>query len=394
MRTDAVRDEVEPSTGTDTKITQDMIDAMRATCMQEITPRYFFNRYATFDTLRHWVEGLGDPNPLFHDEDYASRTRWRTLINHPTFYFSTAMFSSPMGLPGVHGLHSGTDWEFIKPLRSGDEVKAQECLFDIVEKPSSFAGRMFQQTWRSTYSNQRGETTAICYSHAMRTERDTAKDRGKYADVRAHRWDDADLAEIDATYERELTSVCRGSRTRYWDDVVVGEAIDPIVRGPLTVTDIIAFKTGWGWTPFCRTGWYAWDYRQRHPKAYPKDPLLNIPDVPERVHWEDRFAVAIGAPGPYDYGPQRISWTATAVTHWCGDDGWLKRLNVQVRRFNILGDATWVRGEVVDKEIVRDECLVHLAVRCVNQSGIDSLIGRATVVLPRRNVEHSVGIPD
>ena len=381
------------ASGTSTKITEEMIEEMRATRLHEITPRYFFNRYSTFDSMRHWVEGLGDPNPLFRDEDYAKTTRWGSLINHPTFYFSTAMFSSPMGLPGVHGLHSGTDWEFFKPLRPGDEVKAQECLFDIIEKPSAFAGRMFHQTWRSTYRNQNGDTTAICYSHAMRTERDTAKDRGKYAGIEPHRWNAEELAEIDAAYASELTAACRGSQPRYWDDVKVGEAMSPIVRGPLTVTDIIAFKTGWGWTPFCRTGWYAWDYRQRHPMAYPVDPLLNIPDVPERVHWEDRFAAAIGAPGPYDYGPQRISWAATLVAHWCGDDGWLKKLSVQVRRFNILGDATWVRGEVLEKEIVDGEHLVHVAVRCVNQSGQDSLIGRATVVLPTR-IGTFAGIPE
>ena len=67
-----------------------------------------------------------------------------------------------------------------------------------------------------------------------------------------------------------------------------------------------------------------------------------------------------------------------------GDDGFLKRLNVQVRGHNVVGDATWCRGEGVRTEIVDGEGQVECSVRCVNQHERISALGAAIVVLPRK----------
>jgi len=37
--------------------------------------------------------------------------------------------------------------------------------------------------------------------------------------------------------------------------------------------------------------------------------------------------------------------------HWIGDDGFLKRLRVECRRFNVYGDTQWCKGRVVRKYI-------------------------------------------
>ena len=34
------------------------------------------NREVTKDAVRHFVEGIGDPNPLWVDEEYARKTSW------------------------------------------------------------------------------------------------------------------------------------------------------------------------------------------------------------------------------------------------------------------------------------------------------------------------------
>jgi NAD(P)-dependent dehydrogenase (short-subunit alcohol dehydrogenase family) len=65
-----------------------------------------------------------------------------------------------------------------------------------------------------------------------------------------------------------------------------------------------------------------------------------------------------------------------------GDDGFLKRLNVQVRCHNILGDITWCRGEVVNKDIKEGAPLVHVRIWGENQRNEQTAIGAATVVLP------------
>lgn len=75
------------------------------------------------------------------------------------------------------------------------------------------------------------------------------------------------------------------------------------------------------------------------------------------------LARAVGVPAAYDYGPERISWLGNLVTDWMGDDAFLKRLNVQVRRHNIIGDLTTCEGTVAKVWHEGGENLVELSVR-------------------------------
>ena len=69
-----------------------------------------------------------------------------------------------------------------------------------------------------------------------------------------------------------------------------------------------------------------------------------VPDVPERVHWDEDFARRVGVPTSYDFGPQRVAWLAQVVTNWMGDDGFIVSFRGEVRRFNLVGDTHWLQG--------------------------------------------------
>ncbi len=213
----------------------------------------------------------------------------------------------------------------------------------------------------------------------MRTERDTAREREKYEPVKQHSYTDEELERIDEVYAQEIP---RGAEPRYWEDVAVGDEIGPMVRGPFRATDAIAWEVGWGGR-FASTGKFNYDYRRRHPGAYSKN-HLGVPDIPERVHWETDFAREVGVPALYDYGPQRVSWGGNLMTNWIGDDGWLKRMWVQVRRFNIEGDVQWYRGSVIDKRVVAGECEVVCDLWAENQRGEDTAPAQAIALLPSR----------
>jgi len=96
------------------------------------------------------------------------------------------------------------------------------------------------------------------------------------------------------------------------------------------------------------------------------------------------MAREVGMPGGYDVGPQRISWLGQLMTNWMGDDGFLRRLNVSVRRPNIFGDVSWCRAEIVDKRVDDGRHVVDLALRVENQLGEITAKGEATVALPTR----------
>jgi hypothetical protein len=67
-----------------------------------------------------------------------------------------------------------------------------------------------------------------------------------------------------------------------------------------------------------------------------------------------------------------------------GDDGWLWKLSCQHRRFNFIGDTTWVKGRVVDKRESEAGCEVDAEIWCENQRGTVTSPGCATVLLPSR----------
>ena len=177
----------------------------------------------------------------------------------------------------------------------------------------------------------------------------------------------------------------RGANPRYWEDVEVGEGLQPVVRGPLTVADMIAWLMGIG-SPHVRSGQYWLAYRRQSPKIAVRDPETNVWEAVERVHWDRFMAAEIGMPAPYDYGAQRGGWGTHLITNWAGDDGWVAEVDVRYRGMNFLGDTLWIQGAVTDKwRGASGTGYVECAIQSVNQRGDDVMPGRAIVALPSRS---------
>ncbi len=359
-------------------ITDEIVEKVRASFGKVEKVGAWFNEEATRDTIRHYALGIGDLNPLWLNEEYAKRTRYGTIVAPPTFLFSCALVGR-LGMPGVHGMFSGAEWEFYEPVRLGDRISVTSKVVDLVEKRSRFSGRQFQQIWEVVYRNQRDEIVAKDRVHGMRQERDLAHEMAKYAGITKQSWTPETLAPIWRSYEEEEI---RGAKPRFWEDVAVGEELKPCVKGPLTVRDCIAWVMGGG-SPYIRAHRDSSLFMKRHPGAYIVDEL-GVPDVPERVHWTDEFALKVGVPGIYDYGPQRVAWLGHLMTNWIGDDGWLAELRVQVRMFNIIGDVQWCKGRVTNKYIEGGKHVVDCEIWAENQRGEITAPGFAKVILPSK----------
>ncbi len=84
----------------------------------------WFNTEVTRDGLRHFVNGAGDFNPLYRDDDYAKKTKYGGIIA-PATYLYTAVIAEGAWLAHSGGLHpfgSGTEWEWFRPLWLDDEM--------------------------------------------------------------------------------------------------------------------------------------------------------------------------------------------------------------------------------------------------------------------------------
>jgi hypothetical protein len=279
---------------------------------------------------------------------------------------------------------AGADLTWHRPILRNTEVQVQAYLKDLVEHETRFAGRAFQQIYHVTMTDPEGRPLLSGDSWCFRTERDTARERGsKYAQAKARsapHYTEADLKEVYDLYEAE---VVRGADVLYAEDVTVGEELPVMVKGPMTVTGFIAFAQGWGGL-YIRANKVAYKQIKKHPGlGIPNK--LGIPDVPERVHWEEDLALDVGVPGAYDYGPERCSWLTQHLTNWMGDDGFLANHKAQIRHHNVVGDVVKITGKVTGKftdELGRTCVTVEQQAR--NQHGDLSATGVGTVVLQSR----------
>jgi hypothetical protein len=150
----------------------------------------------------------------------------------------------------------------------------------------------------------------------------------------------------------------------------------------MTVTGFIGYAQGWGGL-YIRANKLAWALQSKHPGLGIKN-RFNVPDCPERVHWDEAFALEVGAPGAYDYGPERCSWLTHHITNWMGDDGFLRKSKCQIRRHNPDGDVIFIDGIVARKFVEDGKHLVEVSQTAQTHRGEASANGVAIVELPTR----------
>jgi acyl dehydratase len=111
--------------------------------------------------VRKFARAIGDPNPLFQDEEYAKKSPYGGIIAPPTF---PAMLRNPaladqvmnFDTPLKGMLNGGNELEYFQPIRVGDTISVTAKLTDIKERAGKM-GRMLFFFAEITYTNQRGE---------------------------------------------------------------------------------------------------------------------------------------------------------------------------------------------------------------------------------------------
>ncbi len=358
------------------------------------------------DAFRNVARSYGDDNPLYCDEDYARASRWGgplappALVGGDTLIGEDEVTEIPADrrelmkgdpLRGVHAFYSASSREWWAPLRPHLRTRRRNALVGVHDKVSEFAGRAVHEWTGQVFADETGTPLSGQYKMMVRTERKKSRELGKYAKIEPAVYTDSQIAEIEAAYAAQTR---RGGEPRYWEDVRVGDELDPKVKGPLTVTDMVCWHVGMGMGLY---GVSALDLaaanRKRIPRFYQRDEQ-NIPDVLQRVHWDPEFARRTGNPTTYDYGRMRETWLIHLCTDWMGDDAWLWKLRCEFRGFNYVGDTQWLRGTVSKHYLAEGgRPAVDVELTATNQRGTLTTPGSATILLPSR--EHGqVVLPD
>ena len=321
---------------------------------------------ATRDNIKNFADAVGDANPLWIKEDYAKKSRFGGIIAPPTFLYNINHGSTPaLAPPGQPPpmnfalLYAGAELEFFRPIRLGDEFTAVKAKsVDIYRKESKSLGLMLFATGEAYYYNQRKELIGIIRTTTCRFK--PPEWQAVHIDRESKPGVEVKSPDLLA-FERKR----RGAEPRFWEDVVVGEEMTPVLeKGLLTMMEIIRFG-------------------------------LLVPGTPRRIERKREYVEIgfsreemqkrAGLENASDYGPQRVCWLGQFATDWMGDDGTLKKFSCQVRHPSIMGDSNFVKGKVKNKRIENGEHLVDCEIWVENQAGLVTAPGSAVIALPSKS---------
>ncbi|MBI4267325.1 MAG: MaoC family dehydratase N-terminal domain-containing protein [Chloroflexi bacterium] len=321
------------------------------------------------DTISRFVEGIGDYNPLWTNEEYAKKSRFGMVAAPPTFVYSMSIGSGVSGSGNIPGErlstryfpinYAGADLEFFRPILLGDKLHLTEKIGEQFRKVSKRMGPILFCRGLTSFFNQRQELVAtinVLMARYLNVGRGMEYDRAPKAG--------ATIEPADPlVHERKR----RGAQTLYWEDVKEGEEIPTLKKGTYTVSELFQWTINASW---------------HHRSARTALEREESADLSAGGRFDAEHALKRrNMPGQFDVGAQRVCWCAQIVTDWMGNDATLKKMSVSVRHPNIVGDTNTVYGKVLRKYIEDGQHLAEVEMEIHNQAELVTTSGRATVAL-------------
>jgi acyl dehydratase len=373
------------------KITEAALDHMRAWLNK---PRQIphWNSEVTKDNIWHFALGVGDDNPLWWDDEYAKASPRGGITAPPTYLYSHSNgprlkpenFGAPTEffLPGTLGLWAGEKWKWHRPVHIGEKISANLQLVEAtVHEGGSFGGRSVTQVERMQFVTDQGEIVAEVWHNLKRFERNQARSKNAYLERALAAYSSADRERFERHYRDEASALRRGAQPRFVEDTQIGDQMGPMLKGPLTVNNMIGFMLGWG-SGLNAANRMLYSLLAVQPGARMVHPESGVVDNIESPHWDRGLARLSGLPDGYDFGCQRFSWFAHFMTDWIGDHGELTDLDFKMLKPNIINDVTWLTGEVTAVDLHSATATVKIT--ATNQLDQVTAVGSAVARLPRR----------
>lgn len=346
------------------------------------------NRLVTEDLIRHFCNAYGETNPLYRSVDYARKTRYGGIIAPPNFITCiapSAIGQEPDELPCT-GFNGGASYEWFKLARPGDEFHGYDTWLGFEEKkrPEGYP-RMFIQTVKRTYINQREEIVANIYGTELRFALAPTEEGLLYGQTgpsiqKLEPWTytEEDHEEITRTYE-EMEKNRRGAEIRWWEDVTVGEDIGTVLQGPYDLMDVMSFMGVQSYLSLAfGIKWKrVWNHTRFTFNKY------------GQLAWEPHLRDHEGLGYIFNQSAQSEAGVSHLICNWMGDDGFLKKMSCQAQRMMPVGDCNWIRGKVVKKYVEDGEHVVDLEITSTTQRGIMHMPATATVRLLSREAMRS-----
>jgi acyl dehydratase len=363
-------------------------------CVAEDVPRG--TSTADWVSIHRFVEATGDENRLYLDADYGAASVHGTMLAPPTFVLAVqvpesvgALGEQPSGLLDLLTSVSITWWDHI---RLGDQIGSDLRIAAVGEglpwrrRTTACVTSEAHYTRPGGYPIGRACGTVTLYPLRRGEER--------FVEREVHCYSDSEIQALVAHLDQEPPG--RGGRPRFWEDVTVGDSLPALVKGPLTLSDLITWVVAEA-KPVKLSNLVHRDLQDR-PGRLRTNPATDWPYWDSRQAREDLHACAdAGFPAPYGRGAMRVALAGQLITHWMGDEAFLRRLDVDLPQPYIYGDTMTLGGTVRDTfvQVMAGRRYYAVALQIVgrNQVGDTIVDGTALVFLPRRGEPVQVPLP-
>lgn len=372
------------------KITDEGLAEMRAAIGKRSVNLEGWNTAVTRDSIRHFAWGVGDDNPLWTDSEYAARSPYGEIVAPPCYLYShmtgprldpekSGRTSIEEFLPGVLGLMGNERWVWRRYAFVGEMISASTCLDSVVvHERGKLGGRSVTQVDRAVLRSDSGDIVAENFTTIRRFERAQVRSNKLYVDRPLGHYTQEDRDHFARQYAAESANR-RGDNPRYVEDVAVGDTVGPILKGPFTLSIIIAFLAGIG-CAFTLGSRLHHAQLKGYPAALMVHPNTGVAENMGAPHWDTAFAKLGGMPTGYDFGVQRISWFTHMLTDWAGDHAMIAEVDMRLLEPMFLADIGWFTGRIT--AINGNE--VSIAMQATNQLGGVFSVATARVILPRK----------
>lgn len=101
-----------------------------------------------------------------------------------------------------------------------------------------------------------------------------------------------------------------------------------------------------------------------------------------RIHCDEEFVRKQGAEHTFVNTGFTGAALSRVLTDWMGDEGWLQKFEIQMRKMNHPGDTMTMKATVVKKYVEGGKGFVDCEVLIENQRVGVTTTGKATVILP------------
>jgi hypothetical protein len=335
-----------------------------------------WNTVASPDAIRHFLLGVGDDDPRWWSGDeselppVAPDGFLYSCVDGPIVPGAIDQPGADTWFAGASGMWASDRWKWHAPVPTGTRLRVTTALWSVEERERRGAPLAVRQTTRTTFVDGRdGDEYAELFRTILRFDPPAGTNP---LDVPLEAYDDDELELFRTQHRAEKVA---GSSDRAATSIRVGDVLPVLLKGPLTITNVIGWLLGVG-SPLNQTNRVLTKLLDVNPGAARVNPTTRVADTIEATHWEPDLARLVGLPRGYDFGGQRIGWAIHLLSDWRAGRGRLAEIEAKLLRPNLLGDVQWLEGEVVSIEGTDVTC----EVRARNQRDEVTLAARALIV--------------